>query len=276
MTVNNHFNKSQLVKICSAFIEPKSIVTYEQLLNGLSNDNFLIRTQQQAYLLKRYKDHWPSNALVAQHVFSNYNVCPAPIWLDETNKYAAFDYIEGETASFISSSLVNKLAVVHNYSATTEAMNIAQELLFYQQSEIYKQYQPHIEIALNTVANMPLNAGFCHNDLVRENIIVNTADMYLIDFEYAKSNDVYFDLAALAVSFKLNEKQQTELLYNYQKQYDKNQKPEGEQFYFSISKLNCYKLFFLMLSLGWYEQRAINSKEAELRAQLNELIVSDY
>ncbi len=47
---------------------------------------------------------------------------------------------------------------------------------------------------------MPFNAGFCHNDLVKDNIIVNASGMYLIDFEYAQTNDVYFDLAALAVS----------------------------------------------------------------------------
>ncbi len=54
---------TQLVKMCSAFIEPTSIVSSERLLNGFSNDNFLIRTEQQGYLLKCYKSHWPNTAL---------------------------------------------------------------------------------------------------------------------------------------------------------------------------------------------------------------------
>lgn len=47
--------------------------------------------------------------------------------------------------------------------------------------------------------------GFCYNDLVKENIIVNELGMFLIDFEYVKSNDVYFDLVVLVVSFVLND-----------------------------------------------------------------------
>ena len=260
-------NHTELVNICSAFIAPKSIITSEQLLDGLSNDNFLVRTEQQAYLLKCYKQHWPEVGLEAQRVLSNQNVCPAPIWLDKANKHAAFNYIEGGSAhSGLTQNLVSKLAKMHGYSITTQPMKIAQELLFYKQSRIYQQYQPAIKHALDTVTKMPFNAGFCHNDLVTENIIENATGMYLIDFEYAKTNDVYFDLAALAVSFKLNKKSDKILLAHYQK----CQQGRGD-FVQSINKLNCYKLLYLVLCIGWYEQRAIKTESLQLNAQLYQL-----
>ena len=255
---------TQLVTICSAFIAPKSIVASQRLINGLSNDNFLICTEQQAYLLKCYKTHWPDIGLEAQRYLSNHNVCPAPIWLDKANKHAAFNYIEGDIAhSLLTQNLVSKLVKVHRYGVKTQPMDIAQELLFYEQSRIYQQYQPQIKHALGTITKMPFNEGFCHNDLVKENIIENATGMYLIDFEYAQTNDVYFDLAALAVSFKLNKKSEQTLLAHYKS----CQEGKGD-FIESINKLNCYKLFFLVLCIGWYEQRAVNTKLLELDAQL--------
>jgi Ser/Thr protein kinase RdoA (MazF antagonist) len=259
---------NQLVKMCSALIDPKSVVSSERLLNGFSNDNFLIRTEQQGYLLKCYKSHWPNTGLEAQRFLSDLNICPAPIFLDKENGRAVFNYIEGNTAqSDITFSFINKLAQVHNYNVSTAPMDIAKELYFYQSTDVYKQYQPQIEQALKAVAAMQFNAGFCHNDLVKDNIIVNDSGMYLIDFEYAQTNDVYFDLAALAVSFKLNEYRESILLTDY-----KNCAGEGSKFTQSRDKLSSYKLLYLVLCVGWYEQRAINNKIIELRAQLDELI----
>ncbi|TMO03227.1 phosphotransferase [Pseudoalteromonas sp. S558] len=259
----------QLVKMCSAFIEPASVISSERLLNGFSNDNFLIRTKQQGHLLKCYKSHWPAIGLEAQRFLSEFNICPAPLWLDKANQCAAFDYIEGDTAqsrTSVAHSLINKLAQVHAYCVKTPLMNIAQELLFYQRSTIYKQYQSQIEKTLKVISDMPFNEGFCHNDLVKENIIVSASGMYLIDFEYAKTNDVYFDLASLAISFNLSEQNERALLADYE-----NCTVKKNKFTQSIDKLNCYKLLYLVLCIGWYEQRAIKNKSVELRAQLNKI-----
>jgi thiamine kinase-like enzyme len=180
---------------------------------------------------------------------------------------AAFTYIEGDTAqSGLPFDLISTLAKVHSYSVKTQPMDISQELFFYEQSAVYKQYQQQIKLALKTVTSIPINEGFCHNDLVKENIIENVSGSYLIDFEYAKTNDVYFDLAALIVAFKLNEHDQQTLLAQYE-----NCSLAGSDFTSSTIKLNCYRLFFLVLCVGWYEQRDINNKTIELRAQLDEL-----
>lgn len=260
---------SRLVSICSAFLAPNTITATEYLVNGLSNDNFLIRTKQHSYLLKCYKAYWPEIGLQAQCDLSKHQVCPAPIWFDKKNKFAAFNYIEGEIApSYLATSLLTKLLKVHAYAADTQPMDIAAELLAYQHSAIFKRYDNAMTKALKSIANMPVDSGFCHNDLVKENIVVNPQGGYLIDFEYAKTNDVYFDLAALAVSFKLDTPSKLRLLKDYNKQ------TAAGCFYSSLHKLNCYQLLYLLLCMGWYEQRAINNKVVVLRAQLDELIAS--
>jgi hypothetical protein len=139
---------NQLVKMCSAFIEPTSIVSSERLLNGFSNDNFLIRTKQQGYLLKCYKSHWPDAGLQAQRFLSNFNICPALVGFDKQNRLAVFNYIEGKSAqSDITLSFINKLAKVHNYNVATAPMDIAKELHFYQRTDVYTQHKSQIEQA---------------------------------------------------------------------------------------------------------------------------------
>ena len=261
----------ELIKICNTFAPPQSIVMTKRLVNGLSNDNFLIRTKQQGYLLKCYKKHWPTTGLDAQYFLSQFKICPAPIWYDKASKRAAFDFIEGNTAQtysqIMSPNFINKLAQVHAYDVKTSQMDLAQELSFYHRSPIYRQHKLYIDKALKAIYSMPYDEGFCHNDLVKENIVVNTLDVYLIDFEYAKTNDVYFDLASIAVSFNLSEQNERELLAGYQKGVGVQSK-----FVQSISKLRHYKLLVLVLCIGWYEQRAIKNKSLELRAQLYEMI----
>jgi thiamine kinase len=253
-----------LINKCRAYIAPRDVISHVPLSQGLSNENVLIHTIQGKYLLKRYKDHWPENALEAQRILSASNICPSPVWLDKQNQLAVFHYFDGSTATdLLIDDVIKKLAAVHAYSIVTEPMDIAQELNGYKCSSVYIEYQQKINAAVNFIAAMPIELGFCHNDLIKDNIIVNESGAYLIDFEYAKTNDVYFDLAALSISFELNEQVDNALLDSYVKYKD-----EQVGFVKSTDKLNCYKLLFLVLSIGWYEQRDIRAPAKKLRAQL--------
>lgn len=257
-----------IAALCSEFMAPEHVLQTTKLVNGLSNDNYLIKTAQQNYLLKCYKSHWPKIGLQAQTALSQHNVCPKPIWLDKANRRAAFRYICGDIATnSYSIDLVEKLARVHSYPLATQPMDIAKELVYYANSNIYQQHSRLIEDTLSAINDMPYNSGFCHNDLVKDNLIVNSSGMYLIDFEYAQTNDVYFDLAALAVSLELNAHAEHTLLEQYSAQ-----QAIPSEFYCAYDKLRYFKVVFLVLCIGWYEQRDINNKASTLRAQLNKLL----
>ena len=62
--------------IFAAFDPQLKVLSNERLFSGLSNDNFLVRTAQQAFLLKCYREHWPAQGLAAQTVFAQQQVCP--------------------------------------------------------------------------------------------------------------------------------------------------------------------------------------------------------
>lgn len=261
--------QAELINVCRAFLAPHTIVNIDKLHKGLSNENYLIQTQSHTYVLKYYKTRWPQQGLQAQDRLSKQRVCPAPVWLNEPDMQAAFEYIEGHTATLLMpSNLVRKLAKMHSFDVDAPHMNISHELSDYKSHSAFKHYEQHLKKALATVACMPVNLGFCHNDLVKENIIVNSQDVYFIDFEYAKKNDVYFDLAALTVSFDLGRNEQISLLEAY-----KEHSCFKTKFYLSVDKLNCFKCFYLLLCICWYEQRAINNRSIVLRAQLDELVL---
>lgn len=261
--------QAELISVCRAFLAPHTIINIDKLHKGLSNENYLIHTQSHAYVLKYYKAEWPQRGLQAQYVLSKQRICPAPVWLNAPHKQAAFEYIEGNTATLtIPSNLVSKLAKMHRFDVDAPHMNISQAFIVYKTHRAFKHYEQHLKKAFATVASMPIDLGFCHNDLVKENIIVNNQDVYFIDFEYAKNNDVYFDLAALTISFELAHDEQISLLKAYKKQACLSNK-----FYLSVNKLNCFKCFYLLLCICWYEQRAINNRSIVLRAQLDELVL---
>lgn len=258
----------------AAFNPQLNLLSNERLHSGLSNDNFLVRAQlqqqPQAYLLKCYRDHWPVTGLTAQAVFAAQGICPQPLWTDAANKIAIFDYLEGEIAQGeYSPELLQKLVALHDYNVQTVPMDIGAELAFYQQTSLYQHYQASVTNALQQIALLPRDEGFCHNDLVKENIIVNPQGMFLIDFEYAKSNDVYFDLAALVVSFTLDNEQKQRLLADYQRHL-----PNTQGFYHSVDKLECYQIVFLVLCICWYSARSVEDKVTLLRTQLDSLINS--
>ncbi|MDC3191121.1 phosphotransferase [Pseudoalteromonas elyakovii] len=260
--------EQQIHALFTRFNSRLVITSISPLVEGLSNDNYLVKTASQDFLVKHYRDHWPAIGLAAQAHFAKQSCCPAPLWLEQATDTAIFEYVAGSIASGeFCSSLLPDLVNLHRYPVLTEPMDIAYEINYYQQTARYQQHAELIKQSLAYIASAPKDMGFCHNDLVKENIIVNETGMFLIDFEYAKSNDVYFDLAALVVSFALNDEQQLALLKRYQALVC-----EHHEFYLSIEKLAAFHALFLLLCICWYEQRGAMDKVAPLLIQLNHFI----
>ncbi len=64
-------------------------------------------------------------------------------------------------------------------------------------------------------AQAPLQPVPCHNDLLPANVVFGDAGTWLLDFEYAGMNDVFFDLANLSVNCGLGDDDQRRLLSLY-------------------------------------------------------------
>lgn len=74
------------------------------------------------------------------------------------------------------------------------------------------QQSRHIEAAF---AASPLAAVPCHNDLLPGNVLFGDGRVWLLDYEYAGMNDVFFDLANLSVNCGLDDAADRRLLTLY-------------------------------------------------------------
>ena len=60
----------------------------------------------------------------------------------------------------------------------------------------------------------------CHNDLLPGNFLEHKDDLFLLDWEYAGSGDIFFDLGNLSVNFELSDEGSHRLLEGYFEQYN--------------------------------------------------------
>jgi thiamine kinase-like enzyme len=74
------------------------------------------------------------------------------------------------------------------------------------------QHSRRIEAAFAASPMVPVP---CHNDLLPANVLFGGDRVWLLDFEYAGMNDVFFDLGNLSVNSALDENDDEELLTAY-------------------------------------------------------------
>ncbi|MEY4231133.1 MAG: hypothetical protein RLZZ362_1982 [Actinomycetota bacterium] len=79
----------------------------------------------------------------------------------------------------------------------------------------YERMHQHSRRIEAACASSPMPPVPCHNDLLPGNVLVDDERVWLIDFEYAGMNDVFFDLANLSVNSGLTDNDDERLLRLY-------------------------------------------------------------
>ena len=110
-----------------------------------------------------------------------------------------------------------------------------------------KKQTSQIRQALQVAQNYSKEYVTSHNDLTKNNLLFSYNKIYLIDFEYAQSNDRYFDLASLCVEFGLDEVQTKLLMDNY-----------FESGFYHMDKLQAYQTIYQAISDEWFEENLSN------------------
>ena len=81
--------------------------------------------------------------------------------------------------------------------------------------EIYAELHARSVQIEAAFAAAPTSPVPCHNDLLPANVLFDAGRVWLLDFEYAGMNDVFFDLGNLAVNSTLDAAAQEGLLSSY-------------------------------------------------------------
>ncbi len=80
--------------------------------------------------------------------------------------------------------------------------------------EDYLEMKQLIETLKAEIRNLKVETVLCHNDPLCENFIVNESRMYLVDWEYAGTNDPLWDVADVVIEANFSEAQEQQF-YNF-------------------------------------------------------------
>ncbi|MCF6441430.1 phosphotransferase [Pseudoalteromonas luteoviolacea] len=238
----------------------KSIARIHKLDKGLSNINFYFEVDNNACLLKAFDNEIPMTALAAQNCFAQQGLTQKVIYIDERERVAVFEYLTSvEGPVIFQSDLIELLTEVHRYSCTEmDPLDL--------QAEVKRA---SARLSLSQVGNylieqlcfFPTEIRYCHNDLVKENVLNTVAGLRFIDFEYAQANDLYFDLAALSCSFDLSSSQLSEVLARYFA-FNSASVPS-----YAENKLDVYIGVYLLLCIAWYKEREMTDESIMVEKQ---------
>ena len=110
-------------------------------------------------------------------------------------------------------------------------------------------------------ARSPMPTVACHNDLLPGNVLFSDDRVWLLDFEYAGMNDVFFDLGNLSVNSELSHEAEERLLTLYFGQVTKS----------SWARLQLMKMMSEFREGMWaVVQQAISSLDTDFVAYAND------
>ncbi len=183
---------------------------------GFSNTNYILKTTKKNYIIKVFGAHCIDRNMEFNIAFEAYKkgIGSKPIYYDES--FMICEFIEG-----VHKTKLKKLDI----------KNIALLLKRLHGIKINKR-----------VFNRKKDHVLCHHDLNPKNFIFSDS-IKLIDWEYARYNDPYFDLATVVVEFKLNKTKEKWLLeYYFKNPYIINKK-----------KLYFFKKSYIKLRKQWFK-----------------------
>ena len=259
-----------ITDICTEHLPKESVQTLTYQPQGLSNDNYCLTTSNHTYLLKFYRQALPEAQLKTQQVLSQQGLCPQVIAIDANHNIALFDYLEGENSSdFAVNHVVTLLSSLHQHQDPSHCLTVCDNFKLYRHLPEFSLLNNLIVQLSAELTQYPLHIGYCHNDLELSNILRYQSGhhdrWFLIDFEYAHNNDVFFDLAAISVSFSLTDTQKNEFL----KAYLTTNNIEFD-FLQAQKKLVTYQLIYLLLCYFWYVSRQLDSQAKLTWTQITE------
>jgi len=210
--------------------------TIAPLTGGITNRNYLIEAQGEAYVLRvagantgllgidRMRECACAQAAASvgvgpevvaflpEHPALLTRFCPGTVLKPE-------DAAHGDVLARI----VASLRLIHGGPASTG------EFCGFETSRTYRQMAadrnvatpPELDLALAALADIERSLGPsgpprpCHNDLLPSNLIDTGQHVWIIDWEYAAMGDPFFDLGNLAENHLLDPAQEAELLRLY-------------------------------------------------------------
>ena len=206
---------------------------------GHSNLIYLLKTKNEKYLVRKFQITLDRKKefLIQKKAFLK-NIGAEPILLDEKNGLMITKYLEGKHQTKLSQQELKKTALLLK---KLHKIKVRQKQNSFKENFTFKDKK--VKHAFMVLEKEPKEYALGHNDLHAKNIIFSKNSIKLIDWEYARYSDIYFDLVSIIIEYKLNRKDRTTFLKSYLGKRRINHK-----------KIKAFTLIYKELWRLWFEK----------------------
>lgn len=215
----------------------EEFISLKKLKNqGFNNTNYMLTTSKQVYLIRKFQSNLSlDRKLEFEICLEAYKkkIGAKPLLLDEKNFLIICNFLEGKHKYRLKKQEIRKVALllkkIHQIKMSTKFFNKKRDFVL------------------------------CHHDLNPKNFIFSK-DIKLIDWEYARFDDRYFDLATVVIEFNLNKKEEKLFLKTY------FQNP----FKIDRNKISFFKVKYFTLCIDWFSKQNHQKEKIKYKKQLCE------
>ncbi|MBN2965559.1 phosphotransferase family protein [Sulfurospirillum sp. T05] len=223
-----------------ALFANETLISLTRLENqGYNNTNYLLVSTKHRYLLRVFGKSSLDRKRefeIGKKAFIK-GIGQKPLLLDSANNLMVIEFAKGEHCIAPSLRQLQRLG---------RALRTLHGMKWHQKS--YGEDKEHTpsKVRFKKLKNAKKEPVLCHHDLNPKNILFHGHSVKLIDWEYARVNDRYFDLASLIVEFGLGKKETRFFLASYVTCKEK----------IDFIKLECYKKVYKALCDKWFKALA--------------------
>jgi len=197
--------------------------TLTKLDKGISNQNYLLEVNQNKYIVRLpYQDnnHIFKRTHEAQILKDVTDLDVTTVFFDENTGIKITKYVEDlyeyKDCPYLdkierSAYLIKQL---HTKAVPTFSFHPVQTLETYKAKVKHPIYDlSAYEHVINQIKHLNHKQVLCHNDLVSGNLLFGKEKDYLIDYEYAASNDALFDVMSFISENQIDDSHLRERFY---------------------------------------------------------------
>jgi thiamine kinase-like enzyme len=208
---------------------------------GHANTIYLIKTAEKKYLLREFKISIDrKQELRIQQKAYKKGIGSQPVLLDIKKGLMISEFIEGEHKERLSQQELKKMALLLK---KLHHIKIRQKRNHFREN--FNVNNKKVKQAFVILNKEKKEYALGHNDLHAQNILFTPKGIKLIDWEYARYSDIYFDLVSIIIEYKLNPKDTDSFLRSYL---------QGKKI--NHSKLKAFKIIYKELWRLWFEKLA--------------------
>lgn len=203
-----------------------------RLACGITGETFLVSSGDEEQYVLRLR--FPRAKLFVTDPFAEHrlsllayqaDLAPEPVYCSADGQYSLRRYLPGNVWSEADlhadgggQALGLLLARVHQLPVSGASDGWAEQALRRYSSAISHDVSSVLTAGLSALADierLPALNALCHGDVVCGNVLDSGGSLRLVDWEYARITDPYFDLAALSHHYRLDADASAELLDAY-------------------------------------------------------------